>query len=43
MLAAVAANGTTVLCNAAREPEIVDLQGFLRAMGARVRGAGTSR
>ena len=42
MLAAVAANGTTVLCNAAREPEIVDLQGFLRAMGASVRGAGTS-
>ena len=42
MLAAVAAPGTTILCNAAREPEIVDLQGFLTAMGASVRGAGTS-
>lgn len=40
MLAAVAAEGTTVIANAAREPEIVDLQGFLRAMGAKVWGAG---
>ena len=41
MLAAVLAEGETVICNAAREPEIVDLQGFLNAMGAKVRGAGT--
>ena len=41
MLAAVLAEGETVLTNAAREPEIADLQGFLNAMGARVRGAGT--
>ncbi len=40
MLTAVMAEGTTVLNNAAREPEIVDLQNFLNAMGARVRGAG---
>ncbi len=42
MLAACGAEGTTVICNAAREPEIVDLQRFLRAMGAEVRGAGGS-
>ncbi len=42
MLAAVAARGTVRIENAAREPEIVDLQNFLRAMGAEVRGAGTS-
>ena len=42
MLAACRANGTTTIVNAAREPEIVDLQAFLRAMGARVEGAGTS-
>lgn len=42
MLAACGAAGTTVIGNAAREPEIVDLQRFLRAMGAEVRGAGTS-
>ena len=41
MLAAVLAEGETVICNAAREPEIVDLQGFLNAMGAKVCGAGT--
>ncbi len=41
MLAAVKAEGTTVLQGAAKEPEIVDLQNFLNAMGARVRGAGT--
>lgn len=41
MLAAVAAKGTTVITNAAREPEIVDLQNFLCRMGARVTGAGT--
>ncbi len=42
MLAATAAAGTTTITNAAREPEIVDLQAFLRAMGARIRGAGSS-
>lgn len=42
MLAACAAEGTTRVLNAAREPEIVDLQAFLRACGARVTGAGTS-
>ncbi len=43
MLAAVLSTGETVICNAAREPEIIDLQRFLTAMGAKVRGAGTSR
>ena len=42
MLAAVAAEGTTTITNAAREPEIVDLQEFLCALGAKVRGAGSS-
>ena len=42
MLCACGAEGVTVICNAAREPEIVDLQAFLRALGADVRGAGTS-
>lgn len=42
MLAAVLAKGDTVLKNAAREPEIVDLADCLNAMGARVEGAGTS-
>jgi UDP-N-acetylglucosamine 1-carboxyvinyltransferase len=41
IMAAVLAEGTTVVRNAAKEPEIVDLQNFLNAMGARVRGAGT--
>lgn len=41
MLAAVCAAGTTTITNAAREPEIVDLQRFLNAMGARVSGAGS--
>ena len=40
ILAAVKAEGITVIRNAAKEPEIVDLQNFLNAMGARVRGAG---
>jgi UDP-N-acetylglucosamine 1-carboxyvinyltransferase len=43
VMAAVLAKGTTVIENAAREPEIGDLAAFLNAMGARVRGAGTSR
>ncbi|WP_295580317.1 UDP-N-acetylglucosamine 1-carboxyvinyltransferase [uncultured Oscillibacter sp.] len=42
MLAACGAEGTTVIANAAREPEIVDLQAFLRACGAEVSGAGGS-
>lgn len=41
MMAAVLARGVTVLRNAAKEPEIVDMQNFLNAMGARVTGAGT--
>lgn len=41
MLAAVLAEGETVISNAAREPEIADLQNFLNAMGADIRGAGT--
>ncbi len=41
MLAAVKAEGTTVIQNAAREPEIEDLQRFLNCMGAKVRGAGS--
>lgn len=40
MMAAVMAEGTTVIHNAAREPEIIDLQNFLNKMGARIRGAG---
>ena len=42
MLAACGAEGMTVIYNAAREPEIVDLQTLLQAMGARVNGAGGS-
>ena len=42
MLAAVLAQGDTVLKNAAREPEIVDLAECLNAMGARIEGAGES-
>jgi UDP-N-acetylglucosamine 1-carboxyvinyltransferase len=41
MMAGALAEGTTVLRNAAREPEIVDLAELLNRMGARVRGAGT--
>ena len=41
MLAAVRADGITVIENAAREPHIVDLANFLNSMGADVRGAGT--
>jgi UDP-N-acetylglucosamine 1-carboxyvinyltransferase len=43
LMAAVLAKGTTVIENAAREPEVSDLAVFLRAMGARITGAGTSR
>lgn len=42
LMAATLAEGTTVLHNAAREPEIADLCQLLNRMGARVRGAGTS-
>lgn len=41
MIAASLARGTTVLENAAKEPEVVDLAIFLNGMGAKVRGAGT--
>jgi UDP-N-acetylglucosamine 1-carboxyvinyltransferase len=41
MMAACLADGETVLENAAREPEVVDLAGCLAAMGARITGAGT--
>lgn len=41
MMAAVLADGVTTITNAAREPEIEDLQHFLNGMGARVSGAGT--
>ncbi|MEW6448391.1 MAG: UDP-N-acetylglucosamine 1-carboxyvinyltransferase [Bacillota bacterium] len=41
MMAAVFASGTTVIGNAAKEPEIVDLQNFLNRAGAKIRGAGT--
>ncbi len=41
MMAATLAEGTTIIENVAKEPEIVDLANFLNAMGAKVRGAGT--
>jgi UDP-N-acetylglucosamine 1-carboxyvinyltransferase len=41
MMAATLAKGRTVIRNAAREPEIVDIQDFLNQMGARIKGAGT--
>jgi UDP-N-acetylglucosamine 1-carboxyvinyltransferase len=40
MMAASMTPGTTIIRNAAREPEIVDLQNFLNRMGARIKGAG---
>ena len=42
MMAAAIAKGSTVIRNAAREPEILDIQEFLNSMGAKVKGAGTS-
>ena len=42
MLAAIGAKGVTTISNAAREPEIVDLQAFLQKLGASIHGAGTS-
>ncbi|HTB66145.1 MAG TPA: UDP-N-acetylglucosamine 1-carboxyvinyltransferase [Steroidobacteraceae bacterium] len=43
MMAATLADGETVLENAAREPEVVDLANFLIAMGAKIKGAGTDK
>jgi UDP-N-acetylglucosamine 1-carboxyvinyltransferase len=43
MMAATLADGETVLDNAAREPEVVDLANFLVSMGAKISGAGTNR
>lgn len=43
MMAASLAEGTTIIENAAREPEIVDLANFLRAMGAQITGDGTDK
>lgn len=42
MLAASIAEGRTIIRNAAREPEIIDLQDYLRKAGAKIKGAGTS-
>lgn len=42
ILASVLAYGTTIITNAAREPEIIDLQDFLNKMGAKIIGAGTN-
>ena len=41
LIAATLADGVTTIRNAAREPEVVDLQNFLNKMGAKVKGAGT--
>ncbi|MEA3302908.1 MAG: UDP-N-acetylglucosamine 1-carboxyvinyltransferase [Pseudomonadota bacterium] len=41
MMAAALADGETIIENAAREPEVADLAGFLNAMGAKISGAGT--
>ncbi|MCX7110221.1 MAG: UDP-N-acetylglucosamine 1-carboxyvinyltransferase [Proteobacteria bacterium] len=41
MMAAALADGVTIIENAAREPEVVDLANFLNAMGAKIHGAGT--
>jgi len=42
MLASCLGEGTTTISNAAREPEIIDLQNFLNKMGAKIKGAGTN-
>lgn len=42
MLMAVMAKGNTIIRNAAKEPEVVDLQDYLNGMGAKITGAGTS-
>ena len=41
MMAAAVAEGETVIRNAAREPEIIEVQNFINCMGGRIRGAGT--
>jgi UDP-N-acetylglucosamine 1-carboxyvinyltransferase len=43
MMAATLADGETILENAAREPEVVDLANFLISMGAKIKGAGTDK
>jgi UDP-N-acetylglucosamine 1-carboxyvinyltransferase len=43
MMAATLADGETILENAAREPEVVDLANFLISMGAKIQGAGTDK
>src|SRR5206468_4080078 len=43
MMAAVLAEGTTVIDGAAQEPEVVDLANFLNKMGTKIEGAGTRR
>ena len=43
MLAAVRAEGKTVIENAAKEPHVVDIANMLNSMGANVRGAGTDK
>jgi len=43
MMAATLADGETIIENAAREPEVVDLANFLIAMGAQIQGAGTDK
>src|SRR3954466_14975689 len=43
MMAAVLADGTTVIEGAAQEPEVIDLADFLNKMGAKIEGAGTRR
>ena len=43
MMAATLADGETVIENAAREPEVIDVANFLIAMGAQIRGAGTDK
>ena len=42
ILASILAEGKTTITNAAREPEIIDLQNFLNKMGAKIKGAGTN-
>ncbi len=43
ILASCLAEGKTLITNAAREPEIIDLQNFLNKMGAKIKGAGSSK
>lgn len=43
MLASCLGEGTTQINNAAREPEIIDLQNFLNKMGAKIQGAGSNK